>query len=191
MIMGLGLFTLGGLAAAVLYTIHHIVAKTGLFLTGGLIEHAGGSSRLTRLGGMVRTAPVLAVLFLVPALSLIGLPPFSGFVAKFALVDAASARSSYAVMGVALVVSLLTMYSLMKIWISVFWSPAIEPLPEGSVAPHDGEPLGGPLLMVVPTAVLALLTIAIGLAAGPLYDLSLRAAADLLDPSAYVAVVTG
>lgn len=191
MIMGLGLFTLGGLAAAVLYTIHHIVAKTGLFLTGGLIEHAGGSSRLTRLGGMVRTAPVIAVLFLVPALSLIGLPPFSGFVAKFALVDAASARSAYAVMAVALVVSLLTMYSLMKIWISVFWSPATEPLAEPPDSPVDGEPLGGPLLMVVPTAVLAALTIAIGVAAGPLYDLSERAAADLLDPSAYVSVVLG
>jgi multicomponent Na+:H+ antiporter subunit D len=189
MIMGLGLFTLGGLAAAVLYTIHHIVAKTGLFLTGGLIEHAGGSSRLTRLGGMVRTAPVLAVLFLVPALSLVGVPPFSGFVAKFALVDAASARSSYAVMGVALLVSLLTLYSLMKIWISVFWSPASEPQPVAASGPPPGEPLGGPLLMVVPTAVLAVLTLAIGLAAGPLYDLSLRAAADLLDPAAYVAVV--
>jgi len=189
MIMGLGLFTLGGLAAAVLYTIHHIVAKTGLFLTGGLIEHAGGSSRLTRLGGMVRTAPVIAVLFLVPALSLVGVPPFSGFVAKFALVDAASARSSYAVMGVALLVSLLTLYSLMKIWISVFWSPASDPQPAAGPGPPPGEPLGGPLLMVVPTAVLAALTLAIGLAAGPLYDLSLRAAADLLDPAAYIAVV--
>jgi multicomponent Na+:H+ antiporter subunit D len=190
MIMGLGLFTVGGLAAAVLYTVHHIVAKTGLFLSGGLIEHAGGSSRLTRLGGMVRTAPVLAVLFLVPALSLIGLPPFSGFVAKFALVDAASERSSYGVMAVALLVSLLTMYSLMKIWISVFWSPATEPVPDGAApAQVAAEPLGGPLLMVAPTAVLAALTVAIGLAAGPLYDLSLRAAADLLEPSAYLEVV--
>jgi multicomponent Na+:H+ antiporter subunit D len=192
MIMGLGLFTVGGLAAAVLYTVHHIVAKTGLFLSGGLIEHAGGSSRLTRLGGMVRTAPVLAVLFLVPALSLIGLPPFSGFVAKFALVDAASERSSYGVMAVALLVSLLTMYSLMKIWISVFWSPATEPVPDGAApAQVAAEPLGGPLLMVAPTAVLAALTVAIGLAAGPLYDLSLRAAADLLEPSAYLEVVGG
>jgi multicomponent Na+:H+ antiporter subunit D len=191
MIMGLALFTVGGLAAAVLYTIHHIVAKTGLFLTGGLIEHAGGSSRLTRLGGMVRSAPVIAVLFLVPALSLIGLPPFSGFVAKFALVDAASASTSYAVMGVAVLVSLLTMYSLMKIWISVFWSPATEPLDSPPDSPADSEPLGGPLLMVVPTALLAVLTLVIGLAAGPLYDLSLRAATDLLDPSAYVSVVTG
>jgi multicomponent Na+:H+ antiporter subunit D len=192
MIMGLGLFTVGGIAAAVLYTIHHIVAKTGLFLSGGLIEHAGGSSRLTRLGGMVRTAPVLAVLFLVPALSLIGLPPFSGFVAKLALVDAASERSSYGVMAVALVVSLLTMYSLMKIWISVFWSPATERAPDGAVARRaDTEPLGGPLLMVAPTVVLAALTVVIGLAAGPLYDLSLRAAADLLEPTAYLEVVRG
>ena len=41
----------------------------------------------------------------------------------------------------------------------------------------------------MPTAVLAGLTVAIGLAAGPLYDLSVRAAADLLDPSAYLAAV--
>ena len=191
MIMGLGLFTVGGLAAAVFYTIHHIVAKTGLFLTGGLIEHAGGSSRLTRLGGMVRTAPVIAVLFLAPAFSLVGVPPFSGFVAKFALVDAASDRAAYGVMGVALLVSLLTLYSLMKIWISVFWSPATEPLESPPDSPADAEPLGGPLLMVLPTAALAGLTVAIGLAAGPLYDLSRRAAGDLLDPSAYLAVVAG
>jgi multicomponent Na+:H+ antiporter subunit D len=190
MVMGLALFTVAGLAATVLYTVHHIVAKTGLFLSGGLIQHAGGSSRLTRLGGMVRTAPVLAVLFLVPALSLVGLPPLSGFIPKFALVDAAAARTAYAVMGVSLVVSLLTLYSLMKVWISVFWAPATDP-PAEAVPDHlpPCEPLGGPLLMVVPTAVLAALTVLIGVAAGPLYDLSLRAAADLLDPSAYLQAV--
>ena len=45
--------------------------------------------------------------------------------------------------------------------------------------------------MVVPTAALAVLTLAIGLAAGPIYELSVRAATDLLDPSAYVSVVIG
>ena len=54
MVMGLGLFTVAGLAAAIFYIVHHIVAKTTLFLTGGLIEHVGGSSRLSRLGNMVR-----------------------------------------------------------------------------------------------------------------------------------------
>ena len=55
MVMGLGLFTVAGLAGAVYAIVHHIVVKTALFLSGGLIEHAGGSSRLARLGGMVRT----------------------------------------------------------------------------------------------------------------------------------------
>ena len=138
---------------------------------------------------MARTAPALAVLFLVPALSLVGLPPLSGFVAKFALVGAAAARSS-SVMGVSLAVTLLTLYSLMKVWISVFWGPARDPVP-GARLDRPGEPLGGPLLMVLPTAALAALTLALGLAAGPLYDLSLRAAADLLDPQAYVTEVLG
>ncbi len=57
MVMGMALFTVAGIAAAVFYMVHQVVLKTGLFLAGGLIEHAGGSSRLSRLGGMVRTAP--------------------------------------------------------------------------------------------------------------------------------------
>jgi multicomponent Na+:H+ antiporter subunit D len=183
MVMGLALFTLAGLAAAVLYTIHHIVAKTALFLTGGLIEHVGGSSRLTRLGGMVRGSPVLAVFFLVPALSLVGIPPFSGFAPKFALVDAAAAEAQWGMLAVALVVSFLTLVSMMKIWSAVFWAPLAEP-------PSSGHQRG-PLLMVVPTGVLVVVTVAVGLAAGPLFELSERAAADLLDPADYVATVLG
>ena len=150
MMMGLGLFTVAGLAAAVFYIVHHIVVKTTLFLTGGLIEHVGGSSRLSRLGGMVRTAPVVAVLFLVPALRLAGIPPFSGFVAKFALVEAGTAdtrvRASSAWPSL---VSLLTLFSMIKIWIGVFWSPADraarEPAAPGRPARRpgaDGRPDG-------------------------------------------------
>ena len=91
-IMGLGLFTVAGLAAAVYAIVHHIVVKTTLFLVGGLVEHTGGSSRLNRLGGMVATAPVIAVLYLLPALSLAGIPRSPGFAAKFGLF-AATARA--------------------------------------------------------------------------------------------------
>ena len=122
-IMGLGLFTVAGLAGAVFAIVHHIVVKTTLFLVGGLIEHAGGSSRLNRLGGMVRTAPVVAVLFLLPALSLAGIPPFSGFVAKFGLFDADRGPREWAILAVAVLVSLLTLFSMFKIWVAVFWSP--------------------------------------------------------------------
>ncbi len=190
-IMGLGLFTVAGLAAAVYAIVHHIVVKTTLFLVGGLIEHAGGTSRLNRLGNMVTTAPLIAVLYLLPALSLAGIPPFSGFVAKFGLFDATAQSDQWAVLAVAVLVSMLTLFSIFKIWVSVFWSPpqrerddTSEPAPQGV---RRGLP--APVLMIVPTATLAILTLAIGVGAGPLYEFSDRAAADLIDPATYLEAV--
>ena len=188
-IMGLGLFTLAGIAGAVYAIVHHIVVKTTLFLVGGLIEHTGGTSRLNRLGNMMATAPLIAVLFLLPALSLAGIPPFSGFVAKFGLFDATARSSEWAILAVGVMVSLLTLFSIFKIWVSVFWSPSI------GAAERDDAPAKAPRrlprLMLVPTAVLAALTLAIGVGAGPLYDLSDRAAADLVDPNHYIEAVLG
>ena len=122
-IMGLGLFTLAGIAGAVFAIVHHIVVKTTLFLVGGLIEHAGGTSRLNRLGNMMATAPLIAILFLLPALSLAGIPPFSGFVAKFGLFDATARSSEWAILAVGVMVSLLTLFSIFKIWISRVLEP--------------------------------------------------------------------
>ena len=134
----------------------------------------------------MRTAPVVAVLYMVPALSLAGLPPLSGFVGKLALVDAGVASGSYPIVAAAMAVSLLTLYSMMKIWNGVFWSPA-EEAPEGVV--HRVGRLGGPALMVVPTALLVLAGVAMGVLGAPLWELSERAAADLLDPNGYVEAV--
>ena len=186
MVMGLALFSVAGLAGSILYVVHHILAMTTLFMVGGLIEHAGGSSQMAQLGNMVRSAPVVALLFLVPALSLAGVPPLSGFVPKFALIEAGFSGGQYVVVAVSIVVSLLTLFSVMKIWIGVFWSPAID-APSGPV--HDVGRLGGPPLMVLPTALLFVCGLAVAFAAGPLYRLCERAARDLLDPSGYINVV--
>ncbi len=186
MIMGLGLFTLAGIAGAILYIVHHIVVKTSLFLTGGLIEHVGGSSRLSRVGGMVGTAPLLAALFILPALSLAGIPPFSGFLAKLALVEAGVSSTAYVIVGVSLAVSLLTLFSMMKIWGGVFWNP---PEVVAGEEPASGKP--APALMIVPTVALVAVSLAIAVAAGPLYALTERAATDLLDPVGYVQAVLG
>ena len=58
MVLGLGLFTVAGIAAAVLFVMHQIVVKTALFLDGGLVEHVGGSAALSRLGGLLARAPL-------------------------------------------------------------------------------------------------------------------------------------
>ena len=188
MVMGLGLFSIAGIAAAIFYAVHHIVAMTTLFLVGGLIEHVGGSTRMSELGNMVRTAPVVAFLFLVPALGLAGIPPLSGFVPKFGLVGAGFADGQYAIVAVSLVASLLTLFSVMKIWIGVFWSPVHE-APTGRI--HAVGRSGGPPLMLVPTAALFVVGLAIAVLAGPLYELCERAATDLLHPERYVDAVLG
>ncbi|MFP5318166.1 MAG: Na+/H+ antiporter subunit D [Acidimicrobiia bacterium] len=183
MIMGLGLFTVAGLAGAVIYIIHHIVVKTTLFLVAGLIEQRTGTAELAELSGLRRLEPILAVLFILPALSLAGIPPFSGFVAKLALVQAGIATADYVIVGVSLAVSLLTLFSMTKIWANTFWGPS-EP-------DTVGRTLTAPrrVLMVGSTASLVVLSLGIAVASGPLFELSERAARDLIDPSGYVAEV--
>src|SRR5690606_18966758 len=82
MFVGLAVATRLAIAGTILYVIHHIVVKANLFLIAGAIRRAGGSFDLLRSGGLFRSAPFLAMLFAVPALSLAGLPPMSGFWAK-------------------------------------------------------------------------------------------------------------
>jgi multicomponent Na+:H+ antiporter subunit D len=187
MIAGIGLFSQAGLAAVIVSLVHHIVVKTGLFLTGGLIEHHGRSTRLNRVGDMARTAPLVATLFLVAALSLAGLPPLSGFVSKLALMTAITDDGVWWVLAVVAVVSLLTLFSMMKIWVGVFWRPVDDDGPaDATVAVRRM-----PLLMTAPTAVLVAGTVAIGVFGGPIYEYAERAAADLVDPGPYVDAVFG
>ena len=189
MIMGLGLFTIAGIAGAIFYIVHHIVVKTTLFLVGGLVENATGTGALNRLGGLLHRAPLIAFLFVVPALSLAGLPPFSGFVAKLALVQAGFDVDRFVVVGVSLVVSLLTLFSMAKIWSGVFWGVPDEQPP--LLAAHGDGRLAAPALMVLPTGALVVLSLAIAGLAGPVYDLCRDAAGALAEPAAYIQAVLG
>jgi multicomponent Na+:H+ antiporter subunit D len=183
MIMGLGLFTPLALAASIFYVVHHIIVKTNLFLISGVVHRLSGSYDLSRLGGLYSSRPLLGVLFLIPALSLAGLPPLSGFFAKLFLVQAGLEVGSTLIVAVALVVSLLTLFSMMKIWAEVFWKPGTAPI--ASVAPRQAVGLWGPVLL------LALATTAIGVAVGPIFDLARRAADQLMFPEAYIRAVLG
>ena len=184
MVFGLGLGGTAALAATVFYLIHHIPVKTSLFLVEGVIERDSGTSVFDKVSGLARRSPILAVLFLVPAFSLAGLPPFSGFLAKFALIRAGVENKHYLVVGVALVVSLLTLVSMIKIWVGAFW---------GEVEPESKRGIVGVLrhqrVMGVSTGVLVAITLAIALFAGPLYDYCLAAAEQLGDIAQYVSAV--
>ncbi len=193
MTMGLGLYGLAAtsemavlaLAGSVFYIMHHIIVKTNLFLISGVVERLCGSTDLARTGGMYQRAGGLAVLFLIAALSLAGVPPLSGFFAKLTLIQAGFQMGQYAIVATALVVGLLTLFSMMKIWAAVFWQAP----PEGMES--RAAPRGKRFAMLAPIAALAACTVAIGLAVEPAFDLAQRAARQLHDPAAYVRAVLG
>ncbi|MCW5982515.1 MAG: Na+/H+ antiporter subunit D [Bryobacteraceae bacterium] len=182
MIMGLGLFTRLALAASVFYIIHHIIVKTNLFLVAGIVHRHTGTMELKRLGGFYESRPLLALLFLVPALSLAGVPPLSGFFAKFFLVKGGLAIEQYWIVAVSLFVSILTLFSMIKIWAEVFWKPASEP--EQAVSSRARS-------LWAPVAALAAITVFIGVGVEPVFRLSDAAAVQMLNPEEYIRVVLG
>jgi multicomponent Na+:H+ antiporter subunit D len=183
MLMGLGLFTPLGLAGSVFYIFHHIIVKTNLFLVSGIVEYLGKTAVLKKLGGLYRSQRWLAILFLIPALSLAGIPPLSGFFAKFNLIKAGLVESQYWVVAIALLVSLFTLFSMIKLWNEAFWKP--DPRPAAAATTRLK------LTMVLPIVFLATLTVLIGLGIGPVFDLALRAGVQLADPVEYINAVLG
>jgi multicomponent Na+:H+ antiporter subunit D len=126
----------------------------------------------------------LAGLFLVSAMSLAGVPPLSGFVAKLALIDAGVEVHSWTIVGVSLLVSVCTLFSMLKIWNGAFWGEPEIPAPHPEVATLATG--GVPHLMGAATAVLATAGLALALFSGPIYDLAERGAVTLVEPGAYV-----
>ena len=178
------------MTGAVFYVLHHIVVKANLFLVAGIIERRCGSGELARIGGLASASPRLAALFMVPALSLAGIPILSGFWSKFVLVRAGLAAEAWAIVAVSLLVSVMTLFSMMKIWSGAFWKPAP---PEGDPAAipaaeldrREAEAVGGSGWMEAGSAFLALVTVAIGLLAGPAIALAERGAGQLIGGEAY------
>ena len=187
MVLGLALMTPLALTGAGFYLVHHIIVKANLFLIAGVMKAIAGSNELSRIGGLYRSAPVLAALFLVPAFSLAGFPPLSGFWAKYVLIVAALEVEGWVIAGIALVTGLLTIYSMTKIWGEAFWPPH----PDGIEPRLSDLPRWRRRALMAPIMGLAALTLVIGLVPGPFVTFAEAAAADLIDPSRYIAAVLG
>ncbi|MDV6262883.1 Na+/H+ antiporter subunit D [Rhodococcoides yunnanense] len=209
MIFGVALSTQSGLSGSIYYVAHHILVQTTLFLVVGLIERQAGSSSLRRLGGLAAASPVLAIVFLVPALNLGGIPPFSGFIGKVALLQAGSEQGSllaWLLVAGGTVTSLLTLYVVARVWTKAFWRARAD-APEGDLADNspsallddssdiqfgDREDVGKmPAFMLIPTIGLVVVGLAMTVFAGRIIDISDRAAADLRDRSVYIDAVRG
>ncbi|RAI02346.1 Na+/H+ antiporter subunit D [Acuticoccus sediminis] len=180
--LGLAISTEAAMAAAIFYIVHHIIVKANLFLLAGAIYRASGTYDVRRAGGLMRGAPWLAVLFLIPALSLAGIPPFSGFWAKFLVIDATFRDDAAWLGAIALFVGLLTLFSMSKIWIEAFWKAPPGPRTTPRAVPR-------PMLLAI--GGLAAITLTISLAPEPLIAFADGAARSMADPAPYIAAVFG
>ncbi|MCL7457244.1 Na+/H+ antiporter subunit D [Micromonospora echinofusca] len=181
MVFGVGLSTVAGLSGAIFYVVHHITIQTTLFLVAGLVEERAGSTDLRRIGGLARAAPLLGVLFFVPAMNLAGIPPFSGFLGKLGLLQAGVAAGEPlpgALVAAGTITSLLTLYVASRVWNIAFWrAPQLA----------TTEPVVRlPALMVGATIALVGLGLALTVVAGPLFDVTADAAVDLRERTPYI-----
>lgn len=184
MALALAIYTPLAVAAGIYYLFHHIVVKANLFLVTALVENHAGSSHLDTVRGVARSSPIIALLFAVPALSLAGLPPLSGFFAKFSLLKAALADSDWLAALFVALVGILTIFSMLKIWRNLFWGEAQE---EEAATSRKSTPLS----LIVTSASLAVVTILIGVAAGPVFGMAQIAADSLMQPQPYLDAVLG
>ncbi|GHD24591.1 monovalent cation/H+ antiporter subunit D family protein [Nocardiopsis kunsanensis] len=198
-LFGVALFTEIGLMAGIFYLVHHMIVKASLFLSTGAIEHTYGTGALNELGGIAQRQPLLGLIFMGAALSLAGLPPFSGFVAKLSLVIGAVDAQQWTAAVIMIVVSIITLMSMLKIWGGVFWGkdPARETEHEdaGATSDPDGSTTVTTTrvrpMVLVPGLILTATTLCIGLGAQVLLALSTEAAQGLLDTSGYIEAVLG
>ena len=177
----LSVMTPAALAGAIFYVLHHIVVITNLFLVSGVLLRLRRTTDMTGLGGLYRSQPLFSALAMVPIFSLAGVPPLSGFLGKLAILEGTFEAGAYWVGGIVLVVGLLTLLSMGRTWSDAFWRPA--------ATERDLATPGTPLLVAI--SGLSLVTLAITFGAGPLFDLTSRAAHQLLQRDEYIRAVLG
>jgi multicomponent Na+:H+ antiporter subunit D len=200
MIFGISIGTAEAIGATAYYVVHHIIVQTTLFLAVGLIERFAGSTSIVRVKGLLKAAPLIAVLYFIPALNLGGIPPFSGFIGKFALFEAAADVGSaimWVAIGAGVLTSLLTLYALMRAWNLAFWRGGDDTadleaearfsyLSNAPAADEQRERRVIPKVMTGATLGMVAVTVALTVFAGPLYEVCERVGEALLQPISLV-----
>jgi len=189
MVFGIAVMTGYALAGCVFYMIQHMVVKSSLFLCCGLIEKHTGTDDLDGLGGVLKRDAWLGVLFFIAAMSLVGLPPLSGFFGKLVIIRSGWSPDPWylpvlSVLGLA--TGALTLLSMMKIWSYGFWNPAHAPeaMPPSQVKRSSKAGYFGIVLLVSSALFL-------GFGAQPVYQIAFNAGEQMANPKPYIQAVLG
>ncbi|QBL08266.1 monovalent cation/H+ antiporter subunit D [Rheinheimera sp. D18] len=158
-------------AAAIYYTVHSTLVAAALFLIADLIANQRGKAGDRLVSGRRVSQPVLlGIMFMVGAMTVAGLPPFSGFIGKLMLLQAVAEPSSKLLLwSIVLVCSLLVIVGLSRAGSTLFWRVSGSDAGEGKAAP----------LQVFAVCWLLIASPLLVIFAGPFTELSQHAAAQL------------
>jgi formate hydrogenlyase subunit 3/multisubunit Na+/H+ antiporter MnhD subunit len=163
-VAGLEAIAFLALAGALFHTLNHAIFKSLLFMTSGNIVNATGTRNIEEMGGLIKRMPKTALLFLIGAVSISGLPPFNGFVSELMIFQAFFQSTALAnpFLEVILITSLalfaLTSTLAAACFVKAFGITFLA-LPRSEEAKTAKE---SPKLMIIGSAILAALCVALG-----------------------------
>ncbi len=179
-LFGVSTMTADSLSGSIFYLIHDMLIKASLFLLVGIIIQITGSSKLSNVQGLIKEYPLLAWIFFIGALSLAGVPPFSGFVGKLLIVRSGFESGQYIGGGIVLFSSLVVLYSIMKIFIKGFW---------GEPKSYTNMDKASVTKMLIPAGILIVFSIFYGVGSETIYPYIHQASDVLMNPDLYIKAV--
>lgn len=177
---GFAAFTESATLGSIYYLIHDMIVKALIFLIGGVVIYLTGTTNLKDMSGLIRNHPYLGWMFFIAALSLIGIPPLSGFIGKVFITKGTFEADYYWLGAIGLISSLLILYSLMKIFMNAFW---------GETVLSEEEEKGTTKGVMIPIGILTLLTIALGIGPEFINPYVENAVEALMNPQLYIDAV--
>ena len=161
LLFGIGTYSALGLAGAEMMYITHALGKGLLFMTAGVIIVQVGTRSISKLGGLAGRMPITAVCAVIGALTIMGVPPTSGFMGEwivfYGAIETAIAEGStlrFATFGLGLVATALTMSYMLWMLKRVFFGK----IPEKIAHVREAN-----WYMTAPMMVLAGFTVVLGI----------------------------
>ncbi|KXB03265.1 hypothetical protein AKJ47_02560, partial [candidate division MSBL1 archaeon SCGC-AAA261G05] len=182
MVLGLGLGTVLGVKGGLFHLLNHSTYKALLFMCAGAVVYRTKTQKFDELGGLLNRMPWTAMLFLIGAFAISGMPPLNGFWSKFTIYLAGIGANMPIVTIIAMIVSVLTLASFTRAFIKTFM---------GSSFKDRRRVKEVPVRMLIPMFVLAAICIGIGLLPALGYNVVGPAQSSVMNPGKYIAKVLG
>jgi len=175
-------FGFTAMEGGIFHIFNHAMYKGLLFLTAGAIFYRIGTRDLNKMGGLGHNMKYTMIFFIIGALAIAGIPPFNGFASKLMIYESVYLFNPLLAI-IAMVVSILTLASFVKVFHSIFMGPKL---------PEYADVKEAPLPMLVGMGILAVIVILFGIFPQPVVDgIVAPAAHALADQAGYIAAVLG